>query len=245
MVEFRRGARRWTGCYCIAVLLSCFSLSPAWAVIETLTSLEKFAVDADLILVANVQQLDQTQGRMVLAVESRLKGDDFATTLPVRLGGNANEALAGLSQGDRAVLFISRGEQQNLAYGYAGGAWFLIVGIRDQETIRWQFKAGEPYLRRSYSDETTQLIELLTANQAGTGGLPAPDSTILPGYGLVVGKHPAPQASPATAVASSPTTNTSPPILNRNALLAMIGAGCAGVLAFMLVRSVPVEDTDV
>lgn len=244
MVEFRREARSWVGCYCIAVLLSCVSLRPAWAVIETLTSLEKFVADADLILVANVKQLNLEQGRLVLAVETRLKGADAPAFLPVRLAGNANETLSGVSHGDIAVLFVSRGEQQSLAYGYVGGIWFLIVGTRDQETVRWQLKAGEPYLRRSFSDETAKLVELLTANLAGTGGLPAPDATIPPGYGLVVGRHPAPRASQSQTLDTSSTSVANPPIVNRNAMLAMMGIGCACVLAFMLVRSVPVEDAD-
>jgi hypothetical protein len=245
MVEFGREARRWTGCCCLAVLLSGLCLSPAGAVIEALTSLEKFVADADLILVANVKQLDLEKGRLVLAVENRLKGDDTTALLPVRLGGNANEALSGVSQGDIAVLFISRAGQQNLAYGYVGGAWFHMIGSDDQGTVRWQFKAGEPYLRRSYSDETSKLIELITANQAGTGGLPAPDATIPSGYGLVIGMHPAPQVVKTVAVATSPTSAANPPLFNWNAVLAIVAACCACVLAFMLVRSVPVEDADV
>jgi hypothetical protein len=243
MVVFKQGAVKWGCCAACALLLSTLFVAPAGAVIEALTSLEKFAGDADLILVVSVKQLDLAQNKLVLTVERSLKGTDGPTSLPVRLTSNANEALAGVKPGDTAVLFISRGDQQNLAYGYSGGAWFLLVGTRDQENVRWQFKAGEPYLRRSYSDETAQLIELLTANQAGTGGLPGPDATIVPGYGLVAGKHPAPQIARNATTATSPPT-ASPPLISRNALLALIGAGCACALAFMLVRSVPVENAD-
>src|SRR5687768_6354968 len=103
MVGFSRGAWRWGRSSCLALLLSGLYLSPVWAVIEALTSLDKFVADADLILVVNVKQLDLEQGRLVLAVESRLKGVDAAKSLPVKLAGNANEALAGVSQGDSAV----------------------------------------------------------------------------------------------------------------------------------------------
>src|SRR5688572_7944800 len=131
MVGLNREALRWTGCCCLAILLSGLTLSPAVAVIETLTSLDKFVGDADLILVANVQQLDLERGRLVLAIESRLQGDDAASSLPVKLAGNANEALSGVSQGDSAVLFVSRGKEQDLAYVYVRGAWFLMIGTRD------------------------------------------------------------------------------------------------------------------
>ncbi len=237
-------------CAWLALLLLALFPLPAWAVIETLMSLDKFERDADLILVAKIDQLDLAQGRMVLTVERALKGKFDTVRLPVKLAGNANEALAGLSAGNSVVLFINRGERQDLAYAYADGAWFLILGLHDQDKTRWQFKDGEPYLRRSYSDETSQLVELLTAKLAGTGELPGPDATIPPGYGLIVGKHPAPKVLGSSSPATSPATaengasTVSPPIFNRNVLLAIAGTGCVCVFAFMLMRSVPVEDAD-
>jgi hypothetical protein len=247
MVGLRRGTwscGRWLS---LALLLGGLFLTPAWAVIEALTSLEKFVADADLILVASVKQLDLEQGRLVLAVEASLKGSDAVKSLPVKLAGNANEALAGVSQGDSAVLFISRGAQQDLAYGYVEGAWFHLIGSRDQETIRWQFKAGEPYLRRSYSDETIKLVELLKKNLAGTSGLPQPEATIAPGYSLVRGKHSdMPKLSSTNVALPAVNGGSKPqPKFQVNLPLAIIAAGCAIALVIMLTRSVPVEDADV
>lgn len=245
MVAFCRRARSWTACTAAALLLG-VAVFPAWGVIETLTSLDKFVADADLILVASVKQLDLEKNRLVLAVESRLKGDDSAATLPVRLAGNANEALAGVSPGDTAVLFVSRGPQQDLAYGYAGGAWFQLIGTPDQDSVRWQFKAGEPYLRRTYADETTKLVEILTANIAGTGGLPAPDATIPAGYGLIPGKHPAPSQPsssklPAPAAIAKGQRHSA---FSTNVPLTIAAVGCGLALLFMLTRSQPLEAAD-
>ena len=246
MADLCRESLRWTGCLCLAIWLSSCSLSPVWAVIETLTSLDKFVADADVILVANVKQLDLEKGRLVLAVESRLKGADSAATLPVKLAGNATETLLDVSPGATAVLFVSRGQQQDLAYGYVDGAWFHLIGTHDQDTVRWQFKAGEPYLRRTYADETTKLIAILTANIAGAGGLPVPDSTIPAGYGLIPGKHPArsqlssanPSAAPASGGKDKPST------FQLNLPLTMAAAGCAIAFLIMLTRSQPLEDAD-
>jgi hypothetical protein len=214
-------------------------------VIETLTTLEKFVADADAILVANVKQLDLEQGRLVLALDSRLKGEEAAESVPVRLAGNANEALAGVSQGDSAVLFVSRGPQQDLGYVYVHGAWFLMIGTHDQDRVRWQFKDGEPYLRRTYSDETTQLIQLLKANLAGTGGLPAPDATVPSGYGLIPGKHPAPAHQNTSNIAASPPNPKSEKsVLQQNLPLTLAAAGCAIAIVIILTRSKPVEDVD-
>jgi hypothetical protein len=246
MVELNREALKWTSYCCLAILLSGLTLSPAVAVIETLTSLDKFVADADLILVANVQQLDLKRGRLVLAVESRLQGEDPASSLPVKLAGNANEALAGVSQGDNAVLFVSQGKEQDLAYVYVRGAWFLMIGTRDQDRVRWQFKAGEPYLRRTYSDETAQLVHVLTANLAGTGGLPTPDPAIPTGYGLLPGKHPVPTTHNTSKLSASPASASSgqPSVVPQNVPLALAAAGCAIAIVIMLTRSQPLEDAN-
>ena len=246
MFDFSRQARSWSQCFGAALLLSVCWHSPARAVIETLTTLDKFVADADLILVANVKQLELEQGRLLLAVESRLKGEDAAATVPVKLAGNAREALAGVSQGDRVVLFVSRGQQQSLAFGYTGGVWFHLTGSQDQDKVRWQFKAGEPYLRRTYADETAKLIDLLTANIARTRGLPAPDTTIPPGYGLVPGKHSTLPNLSSPNLTASPASigGDTPAAFPVNLPLTIAAAGCAIALVVMLTRSVPLENGD-
>lgn len=244
MTAFSREALRWACCVGLALMLSALSLAPAGAVIEALTSLEKFVADADLILVANIKQLDLPQSRLVLAVDSHLKGTDGPPSLSVRLAGNANAAFAGVSQGDKAVLFISHGGQQDLAYGYSNGAWFLLIGTHDQNTVRWQFKDGEPYLRRTYADETSQLVQVLTANLAGSGGLPAPDASIPSGYGLIRGKHPAPSTPTSSNIVPATTAGATSSNTPLNVPLMIVAAGCAIALVVMLTRSVPVENPD-
>jgi len=227
-------------------MLSGLFLAPTGAVIEALTTLEKFVADADLILVANVKQIDLAQGRLVFAVDSHLKGTDGPASLSVRLAGNANEALAGVSPGESVVLFVSRGGQQDLAYGYSQGAWFVMIGTHDQDTVRWQFKDGEPNLRRTYADETSQLIQALTANLAGSAGLPVPDATIPSGYGLIRGKHPVPSRLPSANITPAPATTSGAqsPGSHSNVPLMIVAAGCAIALVVMLTRSVPVENAD-
>lgn len=221
----------------------------ALAVIETLTPLSQFQRDSDVILLTRCERIDLTAGRATLGVLEVLKGDSKLTRLPILLSNNgvvndAAEALVNVEAQNEVLVFITHRAHDDLAYGYCDGSWFLLTGIHDGDLVKWKYEHGEPYLRRSYSDETTKLVEHLRASVAGSAGLPKPDASIEKGYDLLPGRHDiledlaAAENRPDEVATQVVAVQTQLPAF----LLPLAFTLCSMALAWMATRSAPIDD---
>jgi hypothetical protein len=70
-----------------------------------------------------------------------------------------------------------------IAFGYTNGSWFCLESTKlDDGKLLWRLAQGEPYLRTTYKDSTTELNRLLVDHLAGKAKLPDPVKTE-PGFG--------------------------------------------------------------
>jgi hypothetical protein len=179
---------------------------PCSAVIEALTSLSKFEQDADLIAVMQVERLDLEKQTAVLTVAESIKGELAGGRMPLRLAGdsegNTRDMVDRLAVGQRVVIFVTKGDTQNIAFAYTAGSWFQVLGFRDGDVVRWKFTHAEPYLRRTFRGTPDELATLLRDALAGRAKLPAPDEKETPGLGPVVERSGT--AEPVSATNSAP-----------------------------------------
>ncbi len=107
------------------------------------------------ILTAKIETLDPGKPSMVVIVDEDLKGKVTFRKLPVNLTGDADakkldhlpQLLKRLAPKLPLVLFMSQMGDDLVTFAYTNGTWFQMIGTKDDDTIRWRFTHGEPFLR--------------------------------------------------------------------------------------------------
>lgn len=232
------------------------AVSRASAVVEADLPLRQLVEDSQVVAVAMLEQVDRESGKGVFAIEQVLRGDEPLASLPVKLlragsgEGSPSDMLDRVDEGTVIVLFISRispTEHQILAY--TNGSWFMLRGVDQGMGLRaLLFAQGEPYLKRTFAGEVSELIELISDHAVGTGSLPEIDKSAKPGLGPTLHNSPPPPADIASefeqvelgpawtnADGSAPQSNS--PTLNYAVGVLLLAAGLG--LAFMITRSSP------
>ena len=106
-------------------LCLCCLPRPCSAVIEALTSLEKFEKDADIIAVLQVDRLDLDKQTAVLTAAEPIKGELVSGRMPLRLAGDSEgkprDMLDRLAVGQQVVVFVTQGDTQDIAFAYTCG----------------------------------------------------------------------------------------------------------------------------
>lgn len=224
------------------------AVSRALAVVEAELPLRQLVEDSQVVAVAKLEQVDRETGKGVLSIEQVLHGDEPLTNLPVKLvragngEGSPRDMLDRVDEGTVMLLFISRispTEHQILAY--TSGSWFMLRGVDQSMGLRAVlFAQGEPYLKRTFAGEVSELATLIRDHAAGTGKLPEIDKSAKPGLGPKRDDSPPPAAVAASdfpQIELGPAWQPHSPTLNYavGGLLVVAGLG----LAFMLTRSSP------
>jgi hypothetical protein len=230
--------------------------SPAWAVIDTITPLEKIVGDSHVVALAKVEKLSAEKMTTVLVVEETLRGEAAISRFNVRLEGqpvadarlSPQDLLQRIEPGSRIVLFVSHTGSSELIFAYTCNTWFHLTGVLDGDVVRAEFQNAEPFLRKTYSGSVDELANLVRDHAAGKAALPQPDRTGQPGLGPVVGAS-APSLSqqpPPTSMADSrfeyPPAEQQPRTIPPLAIWTVLAVGAMG-LVFMLLRSTPLESS--
>jgi hypothetical protein len=215
-LRLRVAAATW----CVAVSLLALAAPHARAVIDRPYPLDRAVADNDAIVVAKVDRLDPARPSVVLSVETDLKGTPAARRIPVLLAAESpiqsKLVLDRLREGLPVVLFMTEGPQadQMLILAYTEGTWFQVIGQKDGAAggaLRGGLTHVEPYLRRTYSDSTPKLVQLIGDIQAGKAPAPPIDPSASPGVGPpVAAGEPATKLYPVPAEANAAATPSTP-----------------------------------
>jgi hypothetical protein len=162
-------------------------LLPAFAVIERPLKLAAMIESSDQILLAKVTTWQPDKPAAVLTVGKSLKGEKALDRLAVRLNGEketeTKQLLARLAADLPVVLFVTEDKGQFVGLAFTNGTWFQVIGKQADGRTVWQFTHIEPYLRRTYSGKTAELMQLLPDIIAGKAKAPPLDPKAKPGIG--------------------------------------------------------------
>ena len=135
----------------------------------------------------------------MFVVKDDLKGQVPFRRLPVSLTGDAAarkdnqvpQLLDRLAADLPLVVFASPHGQRTIAYAYANGTWFQLVGEAAADggaSPSFRFTHFEPYLRRTFKGTTAELQQVVADGLSGRKAPPEPDPNEPPGLGPPVRK---------------------------------------------------------
>jgi outer membrane protein assembly factor BamB len=182
---------RWIAALLLVAGLWLWASAPANAVITRLTPLADILDESMVIVVASVDTLDKDRPAVILMVDEMLKGKPSQKKLPVLLKGDRGaikrkeppQLLKRLANKLSVVLFIRETKEQRTAFGYTNGTWFSLDGVKVDGEVRWSFSHLEPYLRRTYSGTTAEMVQTVRDALSGKREPPPVDTKVKPGLG--------------------------------------------------------------
>jgi outer membrane protein assembly factor BamB len=246
--------RRWSVAGGLALVLTVLlAVSPARAVIEVLTPLEKIInKDSQFIFTAKVVKIDPKKPSVVLEVGDALKGKVPFTRLPINLTGDdyatkhdhTPQLLKRLAEKLSLVVFVNKSDKKYLGLAYSNGTWLQLIADDEGENPVWSFTHCEPYLRRTFKGTTAEMKEAVSDSLSGKKTAPKPDPKEKPGLGPEVEEKPKeekPASNPpprAGGVASGPLFAVVPSVVIGGflAFLAMLFPTVFGGLTGLLKR---------
>jgi outer membrane protein assembly factor BamB len=212
----RRLRSHWTLACCICLALPLAS-GNAQALVTRLTPLKEVLGAEELIFIVRVERLDSDKCTASFQVTEQLKGNSLFRSLVVSLKGDrlaekegqAGKLLKRLSVDLPLLVFSSKRGQRQIAFAYANGSWFQIIGMPggDPAQLKWTFTHFEPYLRRTFKGTTTELEQIVREGLAGKKDPPPADPNAEPGLGPEV----KPKAEKSKSPQASSRENDRPP----------------------------------
>jgi hypothetical protein len=153
-------------------------------VIERLYSLKEVLDECTDILAGTIEKVDRGNCIAVARIDRALKGTKEYASVQMNLG--AGQAIEGryiaelLQEGDAFVLFYSRKGDEIASLGHAGDLWFQLFATHDRNTSKvwWRFMHIEPYMGRTFSGTTPDLLRLAEDVLAGRRAPPGPDPKV-------------------------------------------------------------------
>jgi hypothetical protein len=190
-------------CALLIVAMLVLTATESRAVIKATSPLQLFVRDSTQIVRVRVAQFAPDKNRMVFEVEQDIKNKlaDRSMNVVWKLEPDSKwegiralpRVLKSFGPDQEAILFINdaggfwhnKGATRKfpIAFGYTNGSWFCLESTKlDDGKLLWRLAQGEPYLRTTYKDSTTELNRLLVDHLAGKAKLPDPVKTE-PGFG--------------------------------------------------------------
>jgi outer membrane protein assembly factor BamB len=180
-------------CQLACAFILAMTAGSAQAIISRLTPLRDVIHSEQLIVSTRVEAIDPTQPSALFLVGDVLKGTAPFSKLRVDLSGDlaaqrekqSQQILKRLGLQMPLVLFASQRNERWVAYAYANGTWFQLVGTRLSESgkLSWRFTHCEPYLRRTFKGSTEDLKRAIGDCLSGKKDPPPPVPDEPPGLG--------------------------------------------------------------
>lgn len=217
---------------------------PAQAVIMRLTPLAEVLESEQFIFVAALESADPKKPSATFRLDRSLKGEAPFTRIPVNMTGDDEARKAGdtqiildrLDASRKVVFFVSKRGKKYNTMACVEGSWFALQGTIDDadKSVRWAFLHGEPYLRRTFTGTSAELIAVIESGLAKKAKPPAPNEKEKPGYGPAVEKKQSPYGR-IPAVNAAPALFAVIPSFVLVGPLAIIAALFPGVFARMAI----------
>jgi outer membrane protein assembly factor BamB len=177
---------------CLSVLLLLVAGSTAPALVKNLLHLQDILDSQEMIFVATVKSHDPAKPAVVFETGEALKGKVLFGRMPVNMTGDTygqkekhpEQIMKRLAPDLRVVMFVNKKGKDYLAFVYSNGTWFNMTGSgENDQSIKWRFNHGEPYLRRTFKGTTEELRQTVVDGLAKKKDPPRADEKEPPGFG--------------------------------------------------------------
>jgi outer membrane protein assembly factor BamB len=177
---------------CLAVLLLLLANPPAPALVKNLLHLQDILDSQEMIFMATVKSHDPAKPAVVFEAGEALKGTVPFGRMPVNMVGDTygqkekhpEQIMKRLAPDLPVVMFVNKKGKDYLAFVYSNGTWFNMTGSgENDQSIKWRFNHGEPYLRRTFKGTSEELRQTVVDGLAKKKEPPRANEKEPPGFG--------------------------------------------------------------